>query len=395
MQFIVKDAVMKANPGGKIDVNDIIGRDELIDQIWRILNQQSIIITAERRIGKTCVIQKMQANPLQGWFAVYQDLEQIHSVEEFAQIVFDEVQKFLGKFHKAANRALKLLEEWQVKVAGTEIQRRKDRHWKKLLVCAIEDLIEQQAPNRLVFLWDEMPYMLDNIRRREGPETAEELLDVLRTLRHTFPFFRMVLTGSVGLHHVIERLREADYANEPVNDMFPVDVPPLALNDAEELARRLIEGEALPCADLISAAASVANQADYVPFYIHHIVRFLRMSGQDAASNQVVAAVNRQLVDPNDPWEFAHYRDRINHYYGQNSELVRLILDAISFDAEPLSSHQVFEALKSQIAFKDRNLMLQILRLLERDHYLIRTTDGNYAFRFPLVERWWKLDRGL
>ncbi|MGA2060629.1 MAG: hypothetical protein ABSG67_09130 [Thermoguttaceae bacterium] len=386
---------MKANPGGKIDVNDILGRDELIKSIWQILSQQSIIITAERRIGKTCVIQKMQANPPPGWFAVYQDLEQIHSAEDFAQLIFDEVQKFLGKFHKAANRAKKFLEEWQVKVSGTEIQRRKDRHWKNLLICAIEDLVEQQTPNRLVFLWDEMPYMLDNLRRHEGPESAEELLDVLRTLRHTFPTFRMVLTGSVGLHHVIERLREAEYANEPINDMYPVDVPPLASEDAEELARRLIEGEALPCNKFPSAAALIANQADYVPFYIHHIVRYLRMSGQEAEPNQVVGAVNKQLVDPNDPWEFAHYRDRIAHYYRQNAELVLLILDAISFDAEPLSSDQIFEALKSQIAFNDRNLMLKMLRLMERDHYLIRATDGTYTFRFPLVERWWKLDRGL
>jgi hypothetical protein len=387
--------IMKANPGGKIDVNDILGRDELIKSIWQILSQQSIIITAERRIGKTCVIQKMQANPPPGWFAVYQDLEQIHSAEDFAQLIFDEVQKFLGKFHKAANRAKKFLEEWQVKVSGTEIQRRKDRHWKNLLICAIEDLVEQQTPNRLVFLWDEMPYMLDNLRRHEGPESAEELLDVLRTLRHTFPTFRMVLTGSVGLHHVIERLREAEYANEPINDMYPVDVPPLASEDAEELARRLIEGEALPCNKFPSAAALIANQADYVPFYIHHIVRYLRMSGQEAEPNQVVGAVNKQLVDPNDPWEFAHYRDRIAHYYRQNAELVLLILDAISFDAEPLSSDQIFEALKSQIAFNDRNLMLKMLRLMERDHYLIRATDGTYTFRFPLVERWWKLDRGL
>ena len=386
---------MKANPGGKIDVNDILGRDELIKLIWQILSQQSIIITAERRIGKTCVIQKMQANPPPGWFAVYQDLEQIHSAEDFAQLVFDEVQKFLGKFQKAANRAKKFLEEWQVKVSGTEIQRRKDRHWKNLLICAIEDLVEQQTPNRLVFLWDEMPYMLDNLRRHEGPESAEELLDVLRTLRHTFPTFRMVLTGSVGLHHVIERLRQAEYANEPINDMYPVDVPPLASEDAEELASRLIEGEALPCNNFHSAAASIANQADYVPFYIHHIVRFLRMSGQEAEPNQVVGAVNRLLVDPNDSWEFAHYRDRIAHYYRQNAELVLLILDAISFDAEPLSCDQIFEALKSQIAFNDRNLMLQMLRLMERDHYIIRATDGTYTFRFPLVERWWKLDRGL
>jgi hypothetical protein len=29
------------------------------------------------------------------------------------------------------------------------------------------------------------------------------------------------------------------------------------------------------------------------------------------------------------------------------------------------------------------------------DHYLSRDSGGGYRFRFPLIRRWWKLDRGL
>jgi hypothetical protein len=113
--------------------------------------------------------------------------------------------------------------------------------WKILLTRAVEDLVTQKSPKRLLFFWDEMPYMLDSIRKREGEDTAMEVLDVLRALRQGCTEFRMVLTGSIGLHHVLAGLREADYKNEPLNDMYQVEVLPLARDDAEELARRLVQ----------------------------------------------------------------------------------------------------------------------------------------------------------
>ncbi len=34
----------------------------------------------------------------------------------------------------------------------------------------------------MVFFWDEMPFLLANIAKREGPAVAMEVLDVLRSL---------------------------------------------------------------------------------------------------------------------------------------------------------------------------------------------------------------------
>ena len=77
-----------------------------------------------------------------------------------------------------------------------------DGYWKKLLTGAVEDLVEQQAAagKRVVFLFDEMPWMLSAIAdpKRDGEQTAMEVLDVLRGLRQsatTGQGFRMVLCG--------------------------------------------------------------------------------------------------------------------------------------------------------------------------------------------------------
>ncbi|BAZ14493.1 hypothetical protein NIES4071_63370 [Calothrix sp. NIES-4071] len=54
---------MKANPGGQVAPSDVVGRDSLISSFWDILERQSLVLSAERRMGKTCIIKKMQAEP--------------------------------------------------------------------------------------------------------------------------------------------------------------------------------------------------------------------------------------------------------------------------------------------------------------------------------------------
>jgi hypothetical protein len=387
---------MKANPGGQIAANEVVGRDDLIRDLWDILETQSVLMTAERRIGKTSVIQKMLREPRAGWFPIYQDLERVHQAEEFALAVYDEIQKFLGGLKKTANRAQRFLEQRGLILPGVIELAAKESSWKDLLRHAVEDLVSEQAPSRLVFLWDEMPYMLENIRRRSDT-AAVEVLDVLRSLRQTHPAFRMLLTGSIGLHHVLTRLKEARFSNEPVNDMYPVEVRPLAPQHAQDLAQRLLEGERIPAPDPSAAAEAIAREADYVPFYIHHIVRCLKMTRRTATPQVVSEILREQLVDANDPWELDHYRDRIAGYYPHNddAQLVLLILDELSAANEVLEVNQILAGLKAQTPLADRTRLLNLLRTLERDHYVSRTPDGEYQFLFPLVKRWWKLDRGL
>jgi len=57
--------------------------------------------------------------------------------------------------------------------------------------------------------------MLASIRDRQNEKTAMEVLDFLRALRQTHSGLRMVITGSIGLHHVLSSLRDKNYGNSP------------------------------------------------------------------------------------------------------------------------------------------------------------------------------------
>ncbi len=385
---------MKANPGGSIHPNAIVGRDLLITQIWKRLEQQCVLLNAERRIGKTSVVKKMVAEPPAGWFGVYQDLEDIKLASDFAVAVHEEVQKFLSKWSRAVNAAKDFYDAHDF----GDLTKRQGRPWKELLTAAIKDLIEAKPQERLVLFWDEVPYMIANIAKAEGEQTAAEVLDTLRRLRNQYPDLRMVFTGSIGLHHVLASLHAAGIASEPVNDMASIEVTPLAPADAIDLARKLIEGEKLKFDHMAQAAEAITGLTDCFPFYIQHVVSSLAQDQLPAHPEQVRELVQRHLVDANDPWELGHFRTRIPIYYRdpRDAKLVGLLLDALSVTEGHRSLNELQSDINSQTdQLDDRDLLVRVLHLMERDHYITRDTGGRYQFRFPLIRRWWKLDRGL
>lgn len=390
---------MKANPGGQIDIRAVVGRDHLIRQIWDTISQQSVVITAERRIGKTTIIKKMLAESDPGWTPVFQDLERCHTAAEFAMAVYKEIHQFLSNKGKAARRA----KEWFTAMGGAEIgglfklPEMKGTHWKDVLTRAVEDLIHENDDSgaKLLFLWDEVPFMLANIRDREGEQIAMEVLDVLRALRQTHAGLRMIITGSIGLHHVLTTLKDKNYGNSPVNDMAAINVPALEILDAIQLSLQLTEGESLENPSPALTAAAIASEADYFPFYIHHIVKALKIRSLAATPENVAQVVASQLVDAKDPWELLHYRERIPIYYGDDQKAVFLLLDELASGDGLASVNELFSMLKASSPFDDRERLLRLLSLMERDHYLHRDSEGRFRFCFPLIRRWWKINRGL
>jgi hypothetical protein len=177
---------MKAAPGAQLPVKDIFGRDLFIADLWRVLDGNSVRMEAERRIGKTSILHKMAAEPPAGWEPVSLDLEKVHSAAEFAEKVCEKVHERLSGWRKQGLRFLRFLGVLSGSQVGLikfpEKKNRPDDYWKSLLTAAVEDLIEQQttAGKRVVFLFDEMPWMLAAIAdpKRDGEQTAMEVLDV-------------------------------------------------------------------------------------------------------------------------------------------------------------------------------------------------------------------------
>lgn len=340
----------------------------------------------------------------------YRDVEGIDTPIGLVERLYRDVSESLSTGQRNKGRFRALMQQ----LAGAEIPwvgklpEVVAPHWKALLETTIEDLIEAQPGHRIVLFWDEFPLMLRKFQRGLGDALAMEVLDTLRGLRQMHSGLRMVFTGSIGLHHVTSSLRELGHANDATNDMRTFEVPPLTPEDARKLATALLEGEGLSCTDPDRVAAEIASGVDGIPYYIHHVISQLEGRSGEVSPQRVRDVVTHALVDPQDTWHLQHYRERLDDYYGTARVPVALaLLDELATASDALSFDHLHKRLGSQldpdtspvvarILGGDREDLRRLLRLMQRDHYVEkRPEDGRFQVRFPLIRRWWVLDRNL
>ena len=381
---------MKTNPGGKVAPDEVIGRDLLIKELWERLEQQSIIISAERRMGKTSVIKKMEYEPPEGKLAIFRDLEGIESPIEFVEAIWRDVAEYLSQKQKVTENARKFLHQLQgVEVSGFKIPQVAATQWKVLLTKIIEGLVKNQD-KQIVLLWDEMPYMLNKMSDRE----AMEVLDILRSLRQTYAEIRMVFTGSIGLHHIVNQLQAQGYSNEPTNDMYPIDIKPLFLEDGTKLSRLLIAGENITVDPSQKVAEEIARSVGCIPFYIHHLISSFKFTQQTIDVATVKAKVVESIINPLNPWKMEHYRDRIDNYYNeQQQEYALAILDILATETD-LNFNDILNRVKTELEAAKKEEVRKVIKLLLKDYYLVQT-DRVYTFRYEIVRQYWQADRGL
>jgi hypothetical protein len=389
---------MKPNPGGQLAPDSIVGRDKLIAQMWDVLEGRSIYMNDLRRVGKTMILRKMQAYPPEGWLALKRDLGGCHTAAEFATQAYRDSADLLGLKQQVLRRMQKLLGAAKgIEIAGVlKLPQGSPAPWKEVLTRTFADLDDEmeKTDSHLVFLWDEIPFLLDNVSKRESPATAMEILDALRSMGQDYPRVRLVLTGSVGLHHILTTLRNAGYLNSPLNHMERVAPGPLEAADAVPLALNLIAGAGLNCADPGACASSAAQAVGNVAFYIHKLIS--RLPSRQAITPALIeATLQQELAHPDNDWDLAHYRTRLPLYYGKDETLALLTLDALAASETPVPFALLRKQLSSQTAKAEPERLRALLKLLQQDHYLDRDPDGGYRFRFSLIRRWWRFDRSL
>jgi hypothetical protein len=386
---------MRANPGGILAPEDVIGRDELIARLWRVLETQSVVLTSERRVGKTSVIRKMVVDAGSDRVCFFRDVEGFRSPAEFIEGIYQDVQPILSKTERARMAIWGILD----KLGGTEIGDLKlpqvKPHWKSLLSALFEDILAEER-RQVIFFWDELPLFLYNVKTSAGEQDAMELLDVLRALRQKYTNLRMVFAGSVGIHQVIGSLRPHGYANDPTNDMATIEVPPLEPDDGSYLAEMLLEGERITILDdARTVSMAISGAAGHIPYYIHYLVSRIRNSDGRIDSKGVQVCLKRLIADPNDPAHFYYYQTRLTTYYGaRESELALHALDTLASLRQPVTFLDFLNLVRHKTPDAEEELFRQVLQVLLKDHYLVKSEDGTYGFRYAIVQSWWKYARG-
>ncbi len=398
----------------QVDPKNVIGRDGLIELIWKKLEKGSIKFTAERRVGKTTVMTKMTAEPKDGFEVLFLELEGIDSPERFVELLINRVKPLLSKTEQAKG----WWNSFRDAIGGAEIAGVvklpgvSKIGWQETLVKTLEGVCEHQADKTVLLLMDELPYMLQKIASI-GTAGAQKtlaltLLDTLRSIRQQHKNLRMVFAGSVGLHHVVNDLKQGTFASEPTNDMPQIEIRALDVADAITLAVRLLNDEAVEILEegRQTILDKLVQSTDCVPFYIESVCSRLGELEGPIAIHTIDEIVLQQLTSDHDPWEMEHFRDRLRIYYSssivdtsgakiRDEDIARAILDHLAVVNEPQSIEEVWAVVKGSFKLTDRNHVVELLRSLALDHYLSSDTQKRYSFRFSLIQGWWKMAQGL
>lgn len=390
---------------------NVVGRDKLIEKIWKKLGKSSIRFTAERRVGKTTVMTKMAEEPRPGFEVLFMELEGIDSPERFVELLINRVKPLLSKTEKAKG----WWDTFYDSIGGAEVAgvlklpNGGKIGWQETLMKTLEGVCKYQKDKTILLLMDELPYMLQKIGSDDDRKTlALTLLDTLRSIRQQYRNVRMVYAGSVGLHHVVTDLKQASLASQPTNDMPFVEIRALSQPDSITLAERLLKDEAVEFAadHKQPVLEKLVSSTDCVPFYIEAVCSRLGESEGPVDIEIVSETVLQQLTSDHDPWEMEHFRERLGTYYSgaiddtskaeiRDEEIARAILDHLCDMNDPQAIDQIWAVVKCGFKITDRNHIVKMLRSLALDHYLVSDEEKRYSFRFPLIQRWWKMAQGL
>ena len=223
----------------------IVGRDHIVEVIQRRLEKKSVLFVAERRVGKTTVLDLLEErHNTDSCIMIYRDLEKIKSIEELEKEVYKSIKEYLGYINRGKLKTLEVLETFISKIKYKDVEYQQEKNWKEALYDAIVSVCEK-TDKKVVFLWDELPYMLQNIYnldKENGTQNALELVDTLRSLDNEIKNLRFVFTGSIGLHHIAKVITDGSNS-ESFNNLDRIELKPLTEEYAQEMIIKLCEEE--------------------------------------------------------------------------------------------------------------------------------------------------------
>ena len=366
------------NVGGPLAPEHVIGRAREVADVFQSLESVGVVITGERRMGKTSLARVVARDARdRGWSVVWQSAEGFTSVAELSEAFINAITAVEGSRAKAVRAVVSAM---KLNLGPLTIDPRvADRVLDQVVSAAVG-----AGSERLLLIIDELPLFVRELDRRV-PGDGAAALHLLRRLRQQHSDrLRMLCLGSVGFHHV------ARDALGALNDLERHRLGPLDGDDASYLARCLFLSTGVQAPDEQALGRVISEAVEGVPFYVHRLVgQIARHAPSTCTAATVADIVADALRPPDDPWELRHYRDRVRPYYGDDALVAAAVLDALAPRSTALSPRDIESRVAtSRAAPVDHDLLADVIERLVDDHYLVYDGDS-LRFAFELVRRSW------
>ncbi|WP_158991687.1 hypothetical protein [Mucilaginibacter sp. L196] len=402
---------------GTIPEGQIIGREDDIVKLLRLLRAQSISVEEMRRMGKSLLLLKLAYLCNKGLlpdefkkdnfkakyfsFQGQQDLGQLikllmEGLEDFKdwyQIDFSKTYEFVRGIFAAPEISVG---EAKIHLNLPEYK----KSWKDIFFKTLEDIstAQEKADGRLILIFDELPIMLWEWYKEGKHEEAMELLDILRERRQALEKkgIRFIYCGSIGIKVVLNTFRkDFKYTGEPTNEMVEFNLNPFSEAESNFLCECFIlSGFKIMEEGKAESLKLVYNLSNGLPFYMSTLFNLLATDFNYQVDEATIREAYRLIInDPRHHKAFKQLIDRLEIYYpdDKKDEMIKL-LNLISRQDDFIDE----DSLHTQLDIDNKESLKESLYTLYGDHYLVRELrEGKrfYFFKYPIFKEWWKINR--
>jgi hypothetical protein len=384
------------------DPEELYGREEFIEHLWRQIEGNNILLLAPRRFGKSGVMRHVLLRPRPNYLPLSFELEDVDSPEEFVWRVTRELLKHdtLQSLLSKAKRLPKTLAAYvknnfdEIEFEGGKIKFKEDikEDWREAARRMLTEL--EKADKTIIFLFDEFPAMLDRLIEKQGESVARDFLAWFRTVRmeqkDVLRRHRFIVAGSVGIDQILRKLG----ASDKLVDFYRITVEPLDNPAAHKLAGDLAGSLSVNCNDAILGRLFELIGAP-VPYFIHIFMSQIAQLPLAQRTDFTVADLERiykdRVLGPTCRHYFDHYSSRLRRYGKTGEKAALAVLRAVASQRR-ISRPALFDIYrKARGRTASDQTFDELMADLEYDWYLRLDTDTNeFHFRLKVMQDWWR-----
>lgn len=367
------------NPGGRVDPDDLVGRHAELQRLHEAIVHSGAHVTGERRMGKTSILNKLHDELDAAGRTVIRLSAETQDLTTFTYRLLNELRT-----HKLVSRRISKWEkeiggEISVSILGSGIKLtgKAKKNTDQTLELDLVDLLTSTSETAgAVLIIDEITVLCAAL----GPDATLEFLGNLRAHRESPRPLALVISGSLGLHHVLSDTR-------PINDLWTVEVAALQDAEARELIARLLLGVGITRTDALEHGILCATGG--IPFYIQAVVQQL----VDSPTRSISDIVEQSIIE--NLWHTEHYVTRLGEYLGDDAAMARAMLD--EYATHDLLRVDDLERMLSTTfgPTADRENLLRVMSRLQKDHYVVRADATTSSMSSPLLQQIWRIHRQL
>lgn len=384
------------------DPSELYGREDFIQHLWKLLEANNVLLLAPRRFGKSGVMRHVLLHPRPGYLPLAFELEDVDSPEEFVWRVTkelltqDALRSLLSQAKKLPSEIMSWVkgtfDEAEFEGAKIKFKAQLKEDWRDAARRMLTEL--EKADRTIIFLFDELPAMLDRIIEKQGEAAARDFLAWFRTVRleqkDVLRRHRFIVAGSVGIDQILRKLD----ASDKLVDFARLTVEPLDDLTAQKLAEDLAATFSIAWNPDLSAELFRLIGAP-VPYFIHI---FFAQAGQLPLSqrSQLTAATLAQVyqdrvLGPTCRHYFNHYSSRLKRYGKMGEKAAFAILRAVASQGR-ISRPQLYDIYrKSRGRGASDQDFDELMADLEYDWYLqLAPATNEFYFRLKVMQDWWR-----